>query len=242
MDKNKTPEQVEKDLNNLFKKYGVQKKVSVDDIKNWVWKATGPVMEASNQYHKKCLNLFPPIDDIDEMNDVMQIFVSAWNFFPHKTLDGRSPNEVYRETYGEKINKSSKPKDKEMPKVRVGDQEMEWGEFQAMIKEMEKVQKPFKKWIEKAALPKYKQYLEQIVKSKKACEDHYEVADIFFQRVLHVGFIDLKSIRSNFVRSEFPHWWPTHVMYSDLCPSDIKKSLDLLFTFIELVYTGKIRE
>ena len=49
-------------------------------------------------------------------------------------------------------------------------------EIGRMIKEMEKAQKPFKEWIEKDALPKYQKYLEQIVKTEKACEEHYSVA------------------------------------------------------------------
>lgn len=237
----KNPQQAEKVLKVLFEKYGIQKKISVVDIKKWIFESIGPAMEASNKYQKKCLNLFPAIYDIDELNEVMQVFVSAWNFFPHKALNGRSPDEMFREVYGKKGEEPSLESNdgKKMPKVGVGDREMEWEEFQAMIKEMEEMQKPFKKWIEKDALPKFKKYLEQIVKIKKKCEEHYDVADIFFQRVLHVGFIDLKSIRPGFIHSEFPQWWPTHVMYSDLKPSDVKKSLDLLFAFIELVYGGK---
>ncbi|KKQ71635.1 MAG: hypothetical protein UT33_C0008G0053 [Candidatus Peregrinibacteria bacterium GW2011_GWC2_39_14] len=240
MDK-KTPKQVEKDLKSLFEKYNVQEKVSVDDIKNWIWNATGSAMTASNKYNKKCLNLFSPIDDIDELNDVMQVFVDAWNFFPHKALKGKSPHEAYLEIYGERAGEQPRDmKDRaERPKVMVGGHEMELDEFHAMIKEMEKAQKPFKEWIEKDALPKYQKYLEQIVKTEKACEEHYSVADLFFQRALHLGFIDLKSIRQDFIQKEFPHWWPTHVMYSNLKPAGVKKSLSLFFEFIELVYGVK---
>lgn len=238
----KDPQQVEKNLNALLQRYNVQNKVSVADIKKWVWNATGGAMEASNKFQKKCLNLFPPAEDIDEMNNIMQVFVDAWNFFPHKELDGKSPDQMYREIYGEKVEKQSlDPKGKkEMPKVKVGDREMEWDEFQQMIKKMEKAQKPFKKWIEKDVLPKYEKYLEQMVKTKKSREEHYGVADIFFQRVLHVGFVQFKDIRSAFVWSEFPAWWPTHVMYSDLKPAAVKKSLEILLAFIELVYGMKI--
>ena len=104
---------------------------------------------------------------------------------------------------------------------------------------MKKAQKPFKKWIEKDALPKYKKCFKQMVKSTHTRENSYDVADIFFQRVLHVGFVDLEGIRPKFIHKEFPHWWPTHVMQSNLTPAQVKKSLDRLFEFIELVY-GKI--
>lgn len=236
---NKTSQQVTKALNVLFKKYNIQVKISVEDIKNWIWSATGGAMEASLKYQKKCLNIFPPIENIDEMNNILQVLVDAWNFYPHKELDGKSPNELYREIYGENYGETSlksKSEKQVMPKVRVGDREMEGDEFQLMIQQMEKAQEPFKKWIEKDALPKYKKYLAQIVKTKKDCEEHYDVADVFFQRVLHVGFVELKDIPSSFFRTEFPSWWPSHVMNSDLKPVAVKKSLRRLFDFIELVY------
>ncbi len=233
--------QIEKALNTLFEKYDVQNKVSVADVKKWIWNATGEAMEASNKFHKKCLNLFPSTEDIDEMQDIMQVFVDAWNFSPHKELDGKSPDELYREVYGQNPEADAPAqKGKQlMPKVIVGGREMEFDQFQLMIKEMEKKQEPFKEWIETDALPKYKKYLAQTVKSKKACEEHYSVADLFFQRVLHVGFLELKDIRPSFIRSEFPSWWPSHVMYSDLKPSEVKKSLEMLFDFIESVYKIK---
>ena len=228
-----TLQQAEKRVTDLLKKHGITK-VEITDIKKWIWNATGPGGEASRKYQKKCLNLFPPTDDINKLNDLLQVFVDAWNFFPHKELKGRSPHDLITEEMA-KHPPTSKNKNA-MPKMIIGGREMEWDEFHAMIAEMEKVQKPFKKWIEKDALPKYKKYLEQVVKTKKTCECHYNVADIFFERVLHVGFVDLESIRPEFIRSEFPHWWPSHVMYSKLNPLEVKKSLDLLFVFIAVIY------
>lgn len=236
MDNNKTPKQVEENLAHFFEKYGIQKKVTVEDIKKWIWNSTGPVMEASQKYQKKCFNLIPRIDDIDELNNVIKVVTDAWNFFPHKALDGKSPHQMYIETYGEKVEKQPLGKQK-MPKIVVGGKEMEVEEFQAMIKKMENEQRPFKKWIEEDALPKYQRYLEQIMQVKKACEEHYDVADIFFQRALHVGFLNLGSIRPEFIKNEFSRWWPTHVMYSNLTPEGVKKSLGILFEFIELVYS-----
>lgn len=238
MDSNKTPKQVEEDLGRLFQKYGIQKKVSVEDIKKWIWNASGPVMEASQKYQKKCFNLLPPIESVDELNEVMQVITDAWNFFPHKELDGKSPHQRWNEAYGENIDEQARdPHHKTAnPKIIVGDKEMEFEEFQAMIKSMEKEQKPFKKWIEKDALPKYKKYLKQIVKIEKACEEHYDVADVFFQRVLHVGFLNLSSIRPEFIYDEFPRWWPSHVVYSKLKPAGVKKSLNIFFEFMDVVF------
>lgn len=239
MNHNKTPKLVEKDLKALFKKYGIQNKITIEQIKKWIWNATGPAMEASNKYHKKCLQLFPEPEDIDKMNDVLQVFVAAWNYFPHKELGGKSPNDIMQEEM-KKMPKENR-ENKGMPKVRVGGREMEWDDFQEMLKKMEKAQKPFKKWIDKDVMPKYKKYLKQMVKSARSRESHYDVADIFFQRVLHVGFVEFEQIRPTFIQEEFPHWWPTHVMYSNLKPSQVRKSLGKLFTFIELVYGVRMK-
>lgn len=227
--------QVEKDLKKLFKKYGIEKKITVEKIKKWIWDADGPAMEAVNKYNKKCFQLFPEIEDIDELNNVMQVFVSAWNTFPHKELDGKSPEQMMQGLAEEE------PKNKKnqgnMPRVRVGDNEMSFEEFEAMLKEMEKAQKPFKRWIEKDALPKYEKYLEQMMRNPRTRENHYDVAEIFFQRVLHVGFVDLESIRPEFAWKEFPLWWSTHVLCSKLTPAKVRKSLEELFKFIDVVYS-----
>ena len=158
MQDNKSRNQVTNALKALFKKYDIENGVTVDDIKKWIWNSVGPGMESVNKYNKKCLNLFPQIDDMSEINNLMQVFVDAWNYFPHKELNGKSPNEVYMEIYGQKgvgNPSNSKVKNEVMPKIMVGDHEMEWEEFQLMLKQIEKAQIPFKTWIEKDALPKF---------------------------------------------------------------------------------------
>ena len=231
---NKTPLQVEKSLNKLFKKYDIQRKITVGEIKKWIWNSGGHAMEAVNQYNKKCFQLFPEPKDIDEMNDIMQVFTDAWNYFPHKELHGKTPHEVFQENMAKAP--ASVGQSNEMPKIIVGGREMEWDEYERMLQAMEKAQKPFKKWIRRDALPKYEKYLEQMVKNKRAREEHYNVADMFFERVLHVGFISFEEIRPAFIQKEFPRWWPTHVMYSNLEPDQVQESLKIFFTFAELVY------
>ena len=117
----------------------------------------------------------------------------------------------------------------------VGGQEMDWDDYWAMIKEMEKAQIPFKNWIEKDLLPKYQIFLSQKYQ-KYTLNKHLEVADHFFHRVLHVGFITLEEIRKDFIQKEFPRWWQTHVLTDSLSEKEIISSLKMLFEFIELVY------
>ena len=33
-------------------------------------------------------------------NDMLQLIINAWNYFPHKALGGVSPHEKYLEYYG----------------------------------------------------------------------------------------------------------------------------------------------
>lgn len=236
----KTTKQVEDKLNALIEKYRIKEKIMVDEIKGWIWNAKGHAMEAVNQYHKKCFQLFPEPKDIDEMNDIMQAFTDAWNFFPHKELDGKSPNELFKEGM-ENIPKSE-TEDHKMPKIIAGGVEMELDEYEEMLREMGKAQKPFKKWIKRDALPKYEKYLEQIVKNKQMREEYYNVADIFFERVLHIGFVTFEGIRSDFIQKEFPNWWPTHVMSSNLKPNQVQEYLKKFFIFAELVYGIDIKK
>lgn len=230
----KTPKQVEDSLNALFAKYGLQEKITVDEIKKWIWNAKGGVMDAIHKYQKKCFELFPEPQSVDEFNNVMQTFTDAWNYFPHKELGGKAPNDLMREAV--KNAPKDDPASNHMPKIIVGNQEMEIDEYEEMIREMEFQQKPFKKWIKKDALPKYKNFLKQIVKDEKKCEEHYDVADKFFMRVLHVGFLNLEQIRPDFIQKEFPIWWPTHIMYSKLKPKQVLESLKKFYDFAELVY------
>lgn len=89
--------------------------------------------------------------------------------------------------------------DDAMPTVTVGGHEMLWDDYWQMIREMEKRQIPFKKWIKKEVLPKYKKYL-QSTTNKNDRGPWYEVANIFFDRVLHVGFLSLGHIRKDFIQ------------------------------------------
>ncbi len=44
-----TPKQSEKALDKLFKKYGIQDKITVEVVKKWIWNATGLGMEGGTR-------------------------------------------------------------------------------------------------------------------------------------------------------------------------------------------------
>jgi len=232
--KSTTIAQVEKKLQSMIKKYGLEKKITVEKIKKWIYSSGTNARDASNTFLAKCLQVFPEFDDIDKMNGMLQVLSDAWNYFPHKSLGGKSPKDMV----GSKMKATDKNNMNQgsMPKMVVGDVEMEWDAYLEMIKQMEKEQEPFKHWVKNDVLPKYKKYLGQTIKGKKKQEDAYRVADIFFDRVFLVGFVHLDSIRPEFVQKEFPSWWPTHVMGDNLKPVQVKASLKVLFSFLTLVF------
>jgi len=237
----KTPKEVEKNLQKLLKEYRLDNKLSVKMIKNWILNDEGEsAMDASNRFQKKWFKYFAHVKDIGEMNDILQYFVDAWNYFPHKSLGGKSPSDMMTEEIKKQPQQSRLQREK-MPKVRVGGHEMEWDEYQKMLEKMELMQKPFRNWAEKHLLPKYKKYLEQNYK-KATAKKHFEVADIFFERVLHVGFIEFNQIRKKFIQKEFPHWWQTHVLMSDLSEKKVLNSLKRLFQYISAVHEQNIKK
>ena len=62
-------------------------KLKVGEIKDLIYNENG----------QDCLNKiiasFDSGDDIDELNRALQVITSAWNYWPHKKLNGLSPAE-----------------------------------------------------------------------------------------------------------------------------------------------------
>lgn len=241
MDEIKTIESTEKNLQKLLDKYKLSEKMTVVTIRDWIWNDEGERgLDAVHRFQKKWMKYFARIRNIDELNSIMQVFTDAWNYFPHKSLKGKSPEQMVEESL--KKNPSLAKKDNQrMPDMIVGGVKMPWDEYWKMIREMERLQIPFKNWIKSDLLPKYKKFLGQKF-SERTIAKHYEVADIFFERVLRVGFIEFEQIRKDFIQKEFPRWWQTHVMMNNLSEKEVISSLRNLFEFINLVYSKDIRK
>src|SRR3989338_8353153 len=195
-------------------------------------------MEAVNKYHKKFLAFFRGnAKSLDEMNEALHALSDAWNYFPHRALDGKSPSEKVAEAMHDlpPQDKSKNTNVGAMPDMIVGGQRMCWDDNWAMIKEMEKQQEPFKKWVEKECLPQYQKYLEQTYKNRVADVDH-DIADYFFMRALKLGFVTLEQIHPRYVQVDYPRWFQTHVLDMEAKPAAIRKSLGRLFDFLESVF------
>lgn len=240
---NANPTAVKKALYKIIQKYGLTKQLSVAAIEKRIYESEGATaMEASNKFQLWWTKFFRKQfeENSPDFDFILPAFTDAWNYFPHKSLGGRSPREKFKEYYGQEPDASmadpENRRNEEMPRVHVGNREMSWGEYEHMLKEMEKEQEPFKHLVDDI-LQSYKTHLQQEERlSKKTVDRHYGVADIFFSRALHVGFINFHGIRKAFVLKEFPRWWQTHVMFFSLREPEIVSSLKKLFSFIEQTY------
>lgn len=226
---------IEIDLSNIINKYGISGKLSVDKIKKIIFNDNKlSASEAFDEFEIKVLKFFPITEDIDELNLIIQTLNNAWNYFPHAALGGKSPHEMIDNNVDKNIT------NKKMPNVIVGDHEMSWEEYEIMIKEMEKLQKPFKNWIDNL-LPEYKKYLEKTL-STKIVEKHCQIAGLFFERVLYVGFINFDDIRSDFIHKDFPDWWRTNVVFGKYRKTTVVSSIYKLFSFIQLTTLRDIKK
>lgn len=233
---NKSIKTVESQLKKLIDEHKLTDKLSVKKIRLWVYKDNGEPRKMLNLYMMKWMKYFQNIDGA-ELEKAMGIFQDAWNFFPHSSLKGQSPNQMIKKIYGSE--KKKRITSRKMPEVVVGGTRMSWAEYQKMLGEMKKRQRPFKKWINQEVLLNYKIFLKAKYK-KRAAERDLEVSRIFFKRVLWVGFLDFERIRSEFVYYEFPEWWQTHVISPTLSEGQVRSSLKKLMEFIRLDYDREI--
>jgi len=94
MSSQKSQQQAEKELRELISKYELENRLKAEMVKDWVWNEQGSPLEAVHQFQEKFINFFPQASNIDELNGIMRVAMEAWNYFPHKILNGKSPFEV----------------------------------------------------------------------------------------------------------------------------------------------------
>lgn len=228
----KTLKDIEDTLEGLLKKHGHEKELSVVLIKERILNASGSAMEANNKYLIWWTQFFEKEFEARQFEPIMQAFTDAWNYFPHKALGNKSPNDLVCEMRESAPETDDKRCTTKMPTVIVGGESMSFDEYKAMLKRMERKQLPFKKWIDQVQRV-YVESLEAEGLRKEIVGMHKQVAKIFFDRVLQVGFVTFDRIRPEFVTKEFPTWWQTHVMFSKLKEKDVSSLLKKLFVFIE---------
>ena len=81
----KTRKEIEKKLKELLKQ--TKSDFSLEDIKEIIYN------EKDQNDLAKIIEMFDNGQNIDDLNSVLAIVNDAWNYFPHKCLEGLSPAE-----------------------------------------------------------------------------------------------------------------------------------------------------
>lgn len=76
---------IEEHLKRIIKKYNNTLKVSY--IKNIIYN------ENDQRELDFLINLFSSVEDFSELQRIIAVIVDAWNYWPHKSLEGLSPVE-----------------------------------------------------------------------------------------------------------------------------------------------------
>ena len=84
-------ESVTNKLQELIKQYDLEEILTIDMIKDLIWHEEGD--KAFHDFIAEAFGYFKDIKDTNELNRVLQVFNDAWNYFPHKSLDGLCPME-----------------------------------------------------------------------------------------------------------------------------------------------------
>lgn len=93
----KNIENIKQRLGLLINKYNLTKELSVDMVINWVSEENEPdAMKSNRKYQNKWMKYLETITDIDEVNQFIEVFTDIWNYFPHKSLNNKSPIEMMK--------------------------------------------------------------------------------------------------------------------------------------------------
>ncbi len=91
----RTIEEVEQNLATILTQHGLTEQVTVQEIKEWVWNESGDPMQANRAYMGKWMQFFDLNFGNRDFKTVMDAFTDAWNYFPHQSLGGKSPRQMF---------------------------------------------------------------------------------------------------------------------------------------------------
>jgi hypothetical protein len=229
------PLTIEQQLQEIITRLKREKKINIALVKQWIYESDDEdSMRATHLFQKKFMQAFGNVKEAD-FEEVVELCMHCWNVFPHKALGGISPQEKYLEYYGKEAPEDMEEVDID-PIMNVGPHKIRMSEYEKMAADIERAQKPLKQWAENTILPLYIKRLHKCY-SRQTVEKHQEVAEMFIDKVLSSGYTNYEDISVQFC-SWFSDWWETHVLYSNLTPDQVWRSL---MKFIEFIFdtTGK---
>lgn len=94
MENSRTPEHIEKELQELIIKHNLSGKLSINKVKTWIYEHSEEDPNKSlEDFVYKFQSYFKSIKNQTEIKRINRVFIDAWNTFPHKVLGDLSPNQ-----------------------------------------------------------------------------------------------------------------------------------------------------
>lgn len=94
----KRRKEIEQELMEMLKE--TKSDFSLQNVKDTI------LYEEESDDMQKVIAIFDRGGDISELNNILELVSDAWNYFPHKSINGLSPMEKLLE-YQNKLNKNS---------------------------------------------------------------------------------------------------------------------------------------
>ncbi len=105
MENFRSPEHIEKELQQLIIKHNLSGKLSINKVKTWIYEHDEEDPNKSlEDFVLKFQSYFKSIKNQTEIKRINRVFIDAWNTFPHKVLGDLSPNQRLALLGGENMN------------------------------------------------------------------------------------------------------------------------------------------
>jgi len=98
------PAVVKKRLQRMLDSLSLPTKITASDIEDIIWNESN-----STDFNRLIGMLIENENDVKRVNQIMEMVQEAWNKFPHKILEGKSPEQLVEEYSGTITNGSRQP-------------------------------------------------------------------------------------------------------------------------------------
>lgn len=176
----------------------------------------------------------------EEMGTILEVINDAWNYFPHKALGGKSPQEKMLEQFGNdekkftgEISNVKKQAEKQLSDELEKEKKLLEDHFEYAKKHTDE----YLNWCFKEVLPNYEKHLKKSKLKKEKIEEALGVADIFLHRCGELGFFDFRRIHPGFFED-----FPNSIEIEDtknktkLSKNTVKENLNNFLSFLEIYY------
>lgn len=216
---------VEEELRVLITDLKIEDKISVKWIKDFTYNFDLPTNQVSKKYFGKLMSLLPRNIKEEDMAKAMKIFSDAWNCFPQKIIDGKSPQDMHFDEI-EKLNNKN-------PKILTEEEKMIQNHFEYAEKHLDE----YLRWTSEEIIPKYESYLKNNNLDK--IDYRMGVVKAFLETCGRYGFFEIANLHPMFI-NEFPDIFSESFIGPKISKEKISIYLGDFLNFISIYYPAII--